>query len=132
MSEESKRKSEDRPKKVESGQSGKGVPEDVNAMVARFQMLQQQLQNTLLQKETLNVNKMELERAVEELGKTAEKTAYKITGNIMVSKPVDELKKDLENTMEAVDIRVKGLEKTEKRLTEQLKDLQKKLEKLIK
>lgn len=106
--------------------------EDVNTMVARFQMLQQQLQNTMLQKETLSINKMEIERAMEELGKTAEKTAYKITGNIMVSKPVTELKKDLENTQEAIDIRIKGLEKTEKRLTEQLRELQKKLEKFLK
>ena len=50
----------------------------------------------------------------------------------MVNKPVVELKKDLENTKEAVDIRIKGLEKTEKRITEQLKGLQAKLAKFIK
>jgi prefoldin beta subunit len=108
------------------------MPEDPNAMVAKFQILQQQLQSILMQKETLNINKMEIERAIEELGKTKETTAYKITGNIMVSKPVAELKKDLANTQEAIDIRLKSMEKTEKRMTEQLKDLQAKLQKLIK
>ena len=106
--------------------------EDPNAMIAQFQMLQQQLQGMLMQKETLNINKIEIERAIEELTNTPEKTAYKITGNVMISKPVEELKKDLENTKEAIDIRMSGVEKTEKRLTEQLRTIQLKLQKLIK
>lgn len=107
-------------------------PDDPNALVAQFQILQQQLQSVLMQKETMSINKMEIDRALEELEKTSEKTAYKITGNVMVSKPVSELKKDLKNTKEAVDIRMKGLEKTEKRLMQQLKDIQVKLQKFIK
>jgi len=106
--------------------------EDPNTLISQFQITQQQLQNILVQKETLNINKMEIERALEELEKATDKTAYKITGNIMVTKPVAELKKELEDTKEAIDIRIKSLEKTEKRFTTQLKDLQEKLKKIIK
>jgi len=113
-------------KKSEAG------PEDVNVLVSRFQITQQQLQNVLLQKETLTLNKAEIDRAMEELEKMSDKTAYKITGNIMISKPVDELKKELENTKEAIEIRMKSLEKMEKRLTEQLKEMQEKLKDIIK
>ena len=60
-----------KPKKAES------KPDDPNALVAQFQILQQQLQSVLMQKETFNINKMEIDRALEELGKTKEKTAYK-------------------------------------------------------
>lgn len=119
-------------KEKEKSEKSEAKVEDANTLVARFQITQQQLQNILLQKETLNINKMELERAAEELEKTSDKTAYKITGNIMVSKPVEELKKDLESTKEAIEIRIKSLEKTEKRFSDQLKDLQEKLKKIIK
>ncbi len=106
--------------------------EDVNSLVAKFQNLQQQLQSILMQKETFNLNKIEIERALEELEKASEDTAYKITGAIMVKKPVEELKKELNNTKEVVDIKIKSLEKTEKQLTEQLKNLQEKLKKIVK
>ena len=84
-----------------------------------------------MQKETLNLNKMELERAIEELDKTKEKNAYKVTGNIMISKPVADLKKDLEDTKEAVDIRLKSLVGPERQLTEKLKDIQNRLKDII-
>jgi len=116
----------ERPKKAED------VDDDPNTLVMKFQIAQQQLQSILVQKETMNVNKIEIERALEELEKTKDKTAYKITGNIMLNKPVAELKKELSDTKEAIEIRVSGLEKTEKRLIDKLKDMQIKLAKIIK
>ena len=116
----------ERPKKAED------VDDDPNTLVMKFQIAQQQLQSILVQKETMNVNKIEIERALEELEKAKDKTAYKITGNIMLNKPVAELKKELSDTKEAIEIRVSGLEKTEKRLIDKLKDMQIKLAKIIK
>lgn len=115
----------------ESGSNKKNSQNDPNALVMQFQVAQQQLQNVLMQKETLNLNKMELERAIEELGKTKEKNAYKITGNIMINKPVEDLKKDLEETKEAVDIRLKSLVGPEKQLTDKLREIQIQLKEII-
>ena len=110
----------------------KSATEDPNALVAQFQIMQQQLQNLLLQKESLKLNVMEIDRAVEELEKSKDKTAYKITGSIMISKPVEDIKKDLTDTKEALNVRLSSLEKTEKRLTDKLKELQDKLKEMLK
>jgi len=105
---------------------------DPNVLIAQFQLLQQQLQNVLIQKESLNMNLMEIDRATEELEKSKEGSAYKITGAIMVKKSAEELKKDLAESKETLEVRVKSLEKTEKVLTDKLKELQEKLRKIIK
>lgn len=106
--------------------------QDANKFIAQFQIMQQQLQNTMIQKESLRLNIMEMEQALEELGKANEQTAYKITGNIMVSKPVEELKKELAETKEAMNVRMESLNKTEKQLTDKLKESQEKLKEMLK
>jgi prefoldin beta subunit len=96
-------------------------------MVMQFQTYQQQLQSILIQKESLKLQNLEMDKALEELNNTQQKTAYKITGNIMVSKSIDELKKEVEENKEAIEIRVSSLEKTEERVSIKLKELQEKL-----
>lgn len=96
-------------------------------MVIQFQTYQQQLQSILIQKESLKLQDLEMDRALEELNKTQQQAAYKITGNIMVSKPVEELKKEVEENKEAIDIRIKSLEKAEEKTNTKLKELQEKL-----
>ena len=96
-------------------------------MIGQFQAYQQQLQSILIQKESLRLHGMEMDKAIEELNATKEERAFKITGNIMISKPVSELKKDLQESKEALEIRIKSLEKTEERANSKLKELQDKL-----
>ena len=108
------------------------ISDETKNLIVQFQTQQQQLQNILLQKESMRLQAMEIERALEELEKTKQTAAYKITGNIMVSKPVAELKTELKEAKEEVDVRVKSLEKTEERLTTKLKELQAKLKEVIK
>lgn len=90
----------------------------------QFQFYQQQLQSIIIQKESLKLQTMEIGRAVEELEKTSQKNAYKIVGRIMISKPVEELKKELAEMKEEAELRIKSLEKTEERVTSKLKELQ--------
>jgi len=108
------------------------IPEETKNLIVQFQNYQQQLQSVMIQKESLKLQIMEIERALEELNATKQTTAYKITGQIMISKPVEELKKEMNETKENINIRVKSLEKTESRISEKLKDLQTKLKKVIK
>jgi prefoldin beta subunit len=108
------------------------VPEDAKNLIAQFQNYQQQLQNILIQKESMKMQNLEIKRALEELNTTAQKTAYKITGQIMANKPVEELKNELGETKENIDVRIKSLEKNEERLNGKLKDLQEKLKEVIK
>jgi len=108
------------------------VPEEAKNLINQFQNYQQQLQSILIQKENLKLQNIEIERALEELNSTTQKTAYKITGQIMINKPVDELKKELNETKENIDLRIKSLEKTEERVNNKLKELQTKLKEVIK
>jgi len=125
MAERGKKETEAKGKTGES-------PENPNEIVAQFNILQQQLQSVLLQKENLRLNAMEMSRALEELDKSKDKTAYKITGPIMISKPAEELKKELKDIEEALKVRIESLEKTEKHLTDRLKGLQEKLKEILK
>lgn len=101
-------------------------------MVGQFQTYQQQLQSVLIQKETMQMQLLEMNKALEELDSTKNEKAYKITGQIMVIKSVEELKKELGETKEAVEVRIKSLEKTEEKITEKLKGLEMELRKLVK
>jgi prefoldin beta subunit len=97
-------------------------------VIAEFQNYQQQLQTIVIQKESLKLQSLEVDKAIEELHKTAQKTAFKITGSIMISKPVEELKKDLEEAKESIGLKIKSLEKSEERVNNKLKELQTKLQ----
>ena len=105
--------------------------EETKNLIGQFQNCQQQLQSILIQKESLKLQNIEIERALEELNSTTQKTAYKITGQIMINKPVDELKKELNETKENIELRIKSLEKTEERVNNKLKELQSKLKEVI-
>lgn len=108
------------------------ISEEARKMVGQFQAYQQQLQSILIQKESLKLQSSEIQRALEELEKTKQKNAYKIAGQIMISKPVSELKHELNESKEAVEVRMKSLEKTEERITNKLKELQTKLKESMK
>ncbi len=108
------------------------ISEQAKNMVAQFQMYQQQLQTILFQKESLSFQIMEIEKAIEELDSTKQTTAYKITGSIMVNKNVDDLKKELNEKKEDIDVKIKSLEKSENKINDGLNGLQTKLKEQMK
>ncbi|MCS7106054.1 MAG: prefoldin subunit beta [Candidatus Aenigmarchaeota archaeon] len=108
------------------------VSEETKNLVAQFQAYQQQLQTILIQKESAKIQVLEVEKALEELNQTKEKNAYKISGQIMVLRPVDELKKELNEMKEDLEVRIKALEKSEEKIKDKLKELQSKLKDVLK
>ena len=101
-------------------------------MIAHFQSYQQQLQVVMMQKESLKLQEMETDKALEELNATKQESAYKIAGGIMVSKPVAELKKELGENKETVSVRLQSLDRSEEKITNKLKELQTKLSEVLK
>jgi len=118
-------------KEEKHGDEHKHEENDPNVLVAQFQLMQQQLQQILMQKESLSMAVMEIDRAVEELDKSKDGEAYKITGTIMVRKPAAELKKELAESKEDLGVRLKSMDAAEKRFTDKLVELQGKLKSLI-
>jgi len=99
--------------------------EEREKVLNELRIYQQQLQSLTIQKESLKLRKIEIENALEELKNTKQNSAYKISGNIMILKPIEELKKELEGEVSEIDLRLKSLEKTEEKIVNKLKELQK-------
>lgn len=103
--------------------------EEKNTII-QFQVATQQLKAILEQKESLRLQSLLVDSALEELSKSKQKTGYKIVGSIMVLKPINELKKELDETKENLNLRIKSLEKSEEKINEKIKELQPKLAKI--
>lgn len=108
------------------------MTEETKKMVMQFQTYQQQLQSVIIQKESLKLQKIEAEDAIKELENSKQKDAYKITGQIMIRKPIEDIKQELAENKENIDVRLESLEKTEKRLNTKLMELQEKLKEVLK
>ena len=109
------------------------VPPWLREQLVRFEQLQQNLQAITLQKQQIDIESSELERALTELKKAADTDAvYKSAGNILVRAKKDELLKDLEERKELANTRSTVLGKQETRVRENIKDLQAKIEDALK
>ncbi len=104
---------------------------DTDSKIAQLQMLEQNIQNFLMQKQTFQTQLIEVDGAIEELNKTKGKT-YKVIGAIMVSMEKEDLIKDLDNKKEVLNLRVRSIEKQENQLKEKASNLQSEVLKQIK
>jgi prefoldin beta subunit len=94
---------------------------EVQEKITQLQTIEQNMQHLLQQRQQFQMQLMEVESALEELGKTDK--AYKIVGNIMVASEKGSLEKDLQDKKERVSLRIKSVEKQENKLKDQAKDL---------
>jgi len=106
---------------------------DDSKIVEQFQLYQQQYQTILFQKEQIRLQQLEIEKALEELeqSKSMDK-AYKISGPIMIKKDVEDLKTELKEKKEDMDLRLKTLTKAEERVMKKLQEIRDEIGKLIK
>ena len=97
------------------------MEKDVQEKIAKLQGLEQNLQNFLMQRQQFQTQLMEIDSALDEIEKTD--NAYKIVGNIMVKTGKEDLKKDLIQKKELMEIRITSLEKQESQLQEKAQEL---------
>ena len=93
--------------------------------VAQLQLLQQNVQNILLQKQQFQKQLSEIESALAEIGKTEK--IYKIIGNLMVSSEKNAVETELKEKKEMLDLRIKNFDKQEVKIKEKTEELQKKV-----
>lgn len=109
------------------------VPPWLREQLARFEQLQQNLQAILVQKQQIDLEGVDLDRALAELNKASEADAvYKSAGSILVRAKKEDLIKDLGEKKELAGTRSTVLAKQEQRVRENIKDLQSKIEDAIK
>ena len=101
--------------------------------LARYDQTQQNLQAVLAQKQQVELELGETEKALEELGKASEGEAvYKFAGNLLVKVKKDDVVKELNEKKELANTRKMVLAKQESRFRDSLKDLQTKIDDAVK
>lgn len=108
------------------------TPKDTRHLLGQVQLYQQQMQGVLGQKELLNMQLMEIDKALESLEKTGERDVFKISGPVLIKTGKAEVKKELREKKEMISLRMKSLEKSESRMKEQMEELRERLSKHIK
>jgi prefoldin beta subunit len=114
---------------VESMSEGTELPPQVQEELVRLQQLQQTLQAVVSQKQQLEMDMTETDRALTELEKvTGETPVYKSVGSILVKADKQALLSELKERKELLNTRVTVLGRQEERTRERVKDIQQKLQ----
>ena len=109
------------------------IPPALREQLARYDQTQQNLQAVLAQKQQVELELGETEKALEELGKASESEAvYKFAGNLLVKVKKEDMVKELGEKKELANTRKMVLAKQETRFRESLKDLQTKIDTAVK
>ncbi len=87
--------------------------------IAELQVLEQNAQNLLLQKQAFQLELNETENALKEIEHNDE--VYKMVGNLMFRAEKKELQEQLKNKKEILALRLQSIDKQEKETTEHLK-----------
>jgi prefoldin beta subunit len=105
------------------------LPPQVQEQLVRLQQLQQTLQSVVTQKQQLELELNETDKALSELEKSTDETpVYKSVGNILVKSNRQTLITELKERKELLTTRVTVLGKQEDRTRERLKEVQDKLQ----
>lgn len=109
------------------------LPPLLREQLARYDQTQQNLQAVLAQKQQVELELGETEKALEELGKASDSEAiYKFAGNLLVKVKKEDVVKELNEKKELANTRKMVLAKQETRFRESLKDLQSKIDDAVK
>jgi len=114
---------------VKAMSEGIELPPQVQEELARLQQLQQTLQAVVAQKQQLEIEMTETDRALSELEKvTGETPVYKSVGSILVKADKEALLTELKEKKELLNTRVTVLGRQEERTRERLKEVQQKIQ----
>ena len=95
-------------------------------------MTQQNLQTILAQKQQIEIERAEIDKALEELGKVSDTDAvYKHAGSILVKSTKSASTDDLTERRELSKTRIMVMEKQETRLRESLKEQDAKISEMV-
>ncbi|MCH8975847.1 MAG: prefoldin subunit beta, partial [Thaumarchaeota archaeon] len=102
--------------------SGQQIPPWLQEQLMKMQQSQQSLQSIHLQKQQLEMEQIEADKALEELKKASDdNTVYKHAGSILIKSNKTDLIAELEETKELAKTRSIVLSKQEERVKESIK-----------
>ena len=113
--------------------AGQQMPPWLQEQLMKMQQAQQNLQSIMAQKQQLDIEKLETEKALEELKKAADGDAvYKQAGSILIKSNKTDLIAELEEKKELANTRGTVLSKQEERVKESLKEQETKINEMMK
>jgi len=108
------------------------IPPWLQEQVGRLQQLQQNLQSIMGQKQHLEMEQLETERALEILKKAGDNDAvFKNAGSILIKSTKTSLIAELEEKKELANTRITVLSKQETRVKENLKEAETKIKEML-
>lgn len=112
--------------------SEQDLPPWLKEQIARLQQLQQNLQAIMMQKQQVEMEATETERALEELKKTSsDDMVYKLAGPLLIKSDRENLLKELDEKKELSKTRIVVLGKQESRVKENLKEVESKINQMV-
>ncbi len=112
--------------------SNQQIPPMVQEQLAKLQQTQQNFQSILMQKQQLESEKLETEKALEELKKASDdELVFKHAGTIMIKSNKKDLIEELEEQVELAKTKASLLVKQEERLKTTLKEQETKIQEMI-
>ena len=97
-------------------------------LMTSFERNRQMLSSIMQQKQQYNIQVEVINASLEEIKETKDKTVMKIVGNIMVSKSITDMKKELEEQKSSFELRLKTLVKQEETTMKKLNSLKAQIE----
>lgn len=94
----------------------------------KAQLLQQQLQAVMVQKESLRMQLNETENALKEMAKSEDNEVYKIAGPLLLKADKKGVTDELQERKKFINLKINTFEKSERKLTDELNELRKGLE----
>ena len=112
--------------------SNQQIPPMVQEQLAKLQQTQQNFQSIIMQKQQLESEKLEIEKALEELKKASDdELVFKHAGTIMIKSNKKDLIEELEEQVELAKTKASLLVKQEDRLKTTLKEQETKIQEMI-
>ena len=109
------------------------MPPWLQEQIMKMQQSQQNLQSIMSQKQHLEIEKAETQKALEELKKVSDDDAvFKHAGTVLIKSTKKELIEELEEKFEMSKTRATVLEKQESRVKETLKEQEAKITEMMK
>jgi len=100
------------------------VDQETQKQIQELQLLEQNLQNVMMQKQSMQLEISEVDNALKELLKVKDE-AYRIVGQIMIKASKEDLVKELKEKQELIGIRLKTLDTQEQSLEKDSEALRK-------
>ena len=95
------------------------MDQETQRKVQSLQLIEQSFQSLLMQKQTFQIEINETKTALDEVSKS-NGTVFRVLGQVMVKADSNELKKELKEKNDILNLRMKSIEKQELSLREEI------------